>query len=123
MMILEHGGEPQYLDWEDCPKYRTVKLSQLIDQKDTLLKSKMYLRVTLDIPISYEEASFIKEEFMRNYSCRELTLIPSQQDDEINSNIDITKFESVDQIVAEEINAIDSDNYNKQTLLNIYNEL
>jgi hypothetical protein len=83
----------------------------------------MYLRVTLDIPISYEEASFIKEEFMRNYSCRELTLIPSQQDDEINSDIDITKFESVDQIVAEEINAIDSDNYNKQTLLNIYNEL
>ena len=83
----------------------------------------MYLRVTLDIPISHEEASFIKEEFMRNYSCRELTLIPSQQDDEINSDIDITKFESVDQIVAEEINAIDSDNYNKQTLLNIYNEL
>ena len=123
MMILEHGGEPQYVDWTDCPKYRTVKLSQLIDEKDSLLKSKMYLRVTLDINISYEEASFIKEEFMRNYSCRELTLIPSQQDDEINSDIDITKFESVDQIVAEEINAIDSENYNKQTLLNIYNEL
>ena len=121
MMILdrENDVEPEYINWLECPKYRTVKLSQLIDQKDTLLKSKMYLRVTLDIPISYEEASFIKEEFMRNYSCRELTLIQSQQDDEINSDIDITKFESVDQIVAEEINAIDSDNYNKQTLLNI----
>ena len=32
-------------------------------------------------------------------------------------------FESGQSIVAEEINAIDSDNYNKQTLLNIYNEL
>jgi len=50
-------------------------------------------------------------------------LIPSLQDDQINTDIDITKFESVDQIVAEEINAIESENYNKQTLLNIYNEL
>ena len=83
----------------------------------------MYLRVTLDIPISYEEASFIKEEFMRQYNCREITLIPSLQDDQINTDIDITKFESVDQIVAEEINAIESENYNKQTLLNIYGDL
>jgi hypothetical protein len=123
MMILEHGGEPQYLDWPNCPKYRTVKLSQLIDQKDSMIKDKMYLRVTLDIPISYEEASFIKEEFMRQYNCREITLIPSLQDDQINTDIDITKFESVDQIVAEEINAIESENYNKQTLLNIYGDL
>ena len=123
MMILEHGGKPQYLNWENCPKYRTVKLSQLIDEKDKLMKDKMYLRVTLDINISYEEASFIKEEFQRQYNCREITLIPSLQDDQINTDIDITKFESVDQIVAEEINAIESENYNKQTLLNIYNEL
>ena len=35
-----------------------------------MIKDKMYLRVTLDIPISYEEASFIKEEFMRSkYNC------------------------------------------------------
>ena len=88
-----------------------------------MIKDKMYLRVTLDIPISYEEASFIKEEFMRQYNCREITLIPSLQDDQINTDIDITKFESVDQIVAEEINAIESENYNKQTLLNIYGDL
>jgi len=123
MMILEHGGEPQYIDWPQCPKYRTVKLSQLIDQKDTLIKPNMYLRVTLDIPISYEEASFIKEEFMKNFECREITLIPSTQDDEINSDIDITKFESIDQIVSQEIEAIESENYNKQKLLDIYHEL
>ena len=123
MMILEHGGEPEYIDWPNCPKYRTVKLSRLIDEKDKLIKPNMYLRVALDIPISYEEASFIKEEFIKAYNCREITLIPSTQDDEINTDIDITKFESIDQIVAQEIEAIDSENYNKQKLLNIYNEL
>ena len=123
MMILEHGGEPEYINWWNCPKYRTVKLSQLLDEKETLIKPKMYLRVTLDLPISYEEASFIKETFIKEYDCREITLIPSTKDDEINSEIDITRFESVDEIVAKEIEAIDSDNFDRKKLLDIYRDL
>ena len=35
----------------------------------------MYLRVTLDLPISYEEANFIKETFHESdYNCREISL-------------------------------------------------
>lgn len=125
MMILdkENNKDPEYINWEDAPKYRTVTLSQLIDQKDTLLKSKMYLRVTLDIPISFEEANFIKETFMTEYSCREITLIPQKNLEEITTDVDITKFESVDQIVSNEILAIESENFDKSLLLNIYNEL
>jgi hypothetical protein len=77
----------------------------------------------LDLPISYEEANFIKETFMKDYECREISLIPSTQDDEMNSDIDITKFESVDEIVAKEIEAIDSPNYDKSKLLSIYRDL
>ena len=125
MMILdrENNQEPKYINWPDCPKYRTVKLSQLIDEKDILLKSKMYLRVSLDCPISYEEASFIKETFMQEYDCREITLITEKQLEEINTELDIAQFESVDQIVSNEILAIDSENYNKKLLLDIYSEL
>ena len=124
-MILdkENNKEPHYIDWLDCPKYRTVKLSQLLDEKDTLLKNKMYLRVTLDLPISYEEASFIKETFINEYDCREITLIPSQQDEEIHTDIDISTFESVDEIVTKEITALDTENYDKKLLLGIYDEL
>lgn len=123
MMVLEHGGKPEFIDWADCPKYRTLTLSKLIDEKDTILKNKMYLRVTLDIDISYEEASFIKEQFINGYDCRELVLIPSKQDEEINSDIDITTFESVDEIVSKEITAIESDNFDTNTLLSIYGDL
>lgn len=125
MMILdkENNKKPEYINWADCPKYRTVKLSQLIDEKDSLLKSKMYLRVSLDCPISYEEASFVKETFMEQYDCREITLIPEKQLEEINTELDIAQFESVDQIVSNEILAIDSENYNKKLLLDIYSEL
>ena len=125
MMILdrENNAEPEYINWPDCPKYRTLKLSELLDKTEEIIKSKMYLRVTLDLPISYEEAQFIKETFITQYDCREITLIPQKQIEEISTNIDIQQFESVDQIVSNEISAIDSDNFNKKLLLDIYNEL
>jgi len=125
MMILdkENDAEPLYLDWAECPKYRTVKLSQLIDEKDTLIKPNMYLRVTLDIDISFEEATYIKETFIDTYNCREITLIPQKHIEEINTDLDIEQFESVDQIVSNEIQAIDSEQFNKKLLLDIYNEL
>jgi len=123
MMILEKNGEPEFIDWPECPKYRTVNLSQLIDEADTLIKSKMYLRVTLDLPISYEEASFIKETFINQYGCREITLISQKQIDELSTDLDIQAFESVDQIVAKEITELDTNNYDKKMLLDIYNGL
>ena len=125
MMILdrENNAEPEYINWSECPKYRTVKLSQLIDEKDTLIKPNMYLRVTLDLPISFEEASFIKETFINEYQCREITLIPQKHLEEISSELDIANFESVDEIVSKEIMAIESEQFQKKLLLDIYNEL
>ena len=125
MMILdkENNAEPQYLNWADCPKYRTTTLSKLLDPDNDIIKPNMYLRVTLDLPISYEEASFIKETYISTHGCREITLIPQSQVEEISTELDISKFESVDEIVSKEISAIDSDTYNKKMLLDIYNEL
>jgi DNA repair exonuclease SbcCD nuclease subunit len=125
MMVLdrENDKEPQYINWPECPKYRTVKLSKLIDEQTTFIKPNMYLRVNLDLPITFEEASFIKETFITQYNCREISLIPQKSLEDISTQLDIAQFESVDQIVAGEIAAIDSDNFNKKTLLDIYSEL
>jgi Calcineurin-like phosphoesterase len=123
MMILEWGGSPEYHSWPKQPTYRTTKLSELIDRADEIIKPRTHLRVTLDIDISYEEASFIKEKFMADYDIRELTLIAEKKDIEINTNIDIQAFESVDQIVSNQIVSIDSDTYDKNTLLSIYSSL
>lgn len=123
MMILEWGKDPVFKDWDNSPKFRTLKLSQLIDDADNILKSKMHLRVTLDIDISYEEASFIKEKFISDYDIRELTLIPEKKDVEINTTIDVQAFESVDQIVSNQLVNIESESYDKKVLLEIYRSL
>lgn len=123
MMILEWGCDPVFKNWDSAPKFRTLSLSKLIDEADDILKNKMHLRVTLDIDISYEEASFIKEKFIGDYNIRELTLIPEKKEVEINTDIDIQAFESVDQIVSNQLVNIESDTYDKKVLLEIYKNL
>ncbi len=124
MMLMDWGGKPYFKNWPDAPKFRTVKLSKLIDEKDTLMKSKMYLKVNLDIDITFEEANFIKETFVAEHDIREISLI--QDKDDVTTILDDqadSKFESVDQIVTEQLVNIDSDSFDKKVLLEIYNSL
>lgn len=125
MMILDKENEldPQYINWEDCPKYRTVTLNDLLDPAKKIIKPKMYLRVTIDKQISYEEANLVKETFIKDYGCREITLISQRNLEEMSTALDISNFASVDQIVSNEILELDTENYNKKTLLDIYNGL
>jgi DNA repair exonuclease SbcCD nuclease subunit len=123
MMILEWGGTPEFKSWPNQPVYRTYKLSQIIDSPDKLLHNNMHCRVTIDLPISFEEANFIRETFIPQYNLRELMLIPEKVEvDSTTVAIDIN-FESVDTIVMNQINAIESDNFDKSLLLDIYKDL
>ena len=124
MMLLEWGGKPTFKTWEDAPKFRTLKLSELIDKKDEILKSKMYLKVHLDIDISYEEANFIKETFHNEYDIREFSLIQEKASLESNSEESLdSEFESVDHIVLSQLINIESETFDQQTLLKIYQDL
>jgi DNA repair exonuclease SbcCD nuclease subunit len=124
MMYMEWGGEPQFESWPDAPKFRTVKLSRLIDEQDTILKDKMYLKVNLDCNVSFEEANFLKETFMAAKDIRELQLIQERENLEgaIEDAVE-SKFESVDQIVTEQLVNIDSESFDKKLLLDIYHNL
>ena len=96
-MILEWGQTPVYHDWTDAPRYRVLSLSQLLDQPETHLNDKTYARVNIDINISYEEATFIKEEMAKTYNVRELSLIQSRGEVLTENAIGDVVFESVDQ--------------------------
>jgi len=124
MMILEWGKEPEYHAWPDQPTYRVLGLAHLIDHAPSILKPKMHVRVELDIDISYEEANFIKETFIRDYQLSEMALIPNKNNafEQDLSPGDIV-FESVDQIVTDQITNIESDIYDRSLLLQIYNTL
>lgn len=124
MMKISWGGEPEYIDF-DGPRYRTVPLSRLIDEADTILNDKTYCRAVLDVNITYEEASFIKETFAEQYNLRDITLIPNKKEEHSQDwqTIDDIEVENVDQIVYNSLNAVDSDMIDKKLLVDIYNSL
>lgn len=124
MMKLAWGAVPKYIDFNG-PRYRTVPLSRLIDEPEKVLNDKTYCRATLDIAISYEEASFIKETFSQQFSAREIALIPSKKEEHAQDwrVVDDIEVENVDKIVYNSLNAVDSDMIDKKILVDIYNSL
>ena len=120
-MFLEWDGEPQYVNWQEGPKYRVFTLKQLLDDHQNLLDEYTYARVKLDVSISYEEANFVREKFAEQYGVRELQLIPIKEEEEFEGGE--IEFESVDQIVITQLETIDSKTVDKEKLIDIYNSI
>jgi hypothetical protein len=124
IMILEWGGTPQFMSWPGQPTFRVYNLSDVLGSPETMFKPDMYARINIDVDLSYEEATFIRETFLHDYGLREITLIPAKTHNvngEVSSG-DIS-FESVDSIVTNQITAITSDHYDPNLLLDIYRYL
>jgi DNA repair exonuclease SbcCD nuclease subunit len=124
MMIIAWGEEPKYRAWPDAPKFRVYNLSTVLDDPVRLLPRDGYVRINLDIDISFEEASFIREKLMPEHHLRELTLIPIKQNLEEggleNSSI---QFDSIDKIVQSQIEELQDGAFDKKLLLDIYRNL
>jgi len=123
MMILEWGSEPEYHAWPDQPRYRVLQLSDIVDHADKILKPKMHVRINVDVDLSYEEANFIKETFMSTYKLRELSLIANKKVEVGNTEQGEIIFESIDTIVSNQINAISSEHFDRNLLLDIYRHI
>lgn len=121
-MFLTWDQKPVYVNWPDCPKYKVFTLTELLDNHQKLLDQYTYARIKLDISISYEEANFIREKFAEQYNVRELQLMPIKEDQSEFEGGEI-KFESVDQIVIQQLQTIESNTVNMQKLIEIYNSL
>ena len=122
-MYMEWDKEPEFLDYTNGPRFISINLSALLENPDIYLKPKTYLQVILDIDITYEEAAFLRETFLTQYSVREFKLIKNQEEEITKSYTANTEFKTVDQIVIEELTNIDSDSFVTSKLVEIYNGL
>jgi DNA repair exonuclease SbcCD nuclease subunit len=123
-MILEWGAEPEYLAWPDQPLYNVYDLSYVMDHAAEILRANQHVRVQLDIEISYEEANLIRDTYVTQYGLREMALIPHKRSSlEEDTTPGEIRFESVDQIVIQQITAIESDFYDTKLLLELYQTL
>lgn len=122
-MILQWGEDPEFHAWPEQPTYRVYNLSDVLTNTENLLKPNMHARITIDVDVSYEEASYVKETLVTQYGMRDLSLVPKKDLGAETQGLADLSFQSVDQIVSDQINNIDSTQYDPKLLLEIYQNL
>lgn len=122
-MFLEWGGKPEYVTWPEQPLYRTMTLSDMLNDTEKMLLPKLTARVAIDVEITYEEAQIIKETFIETHGLRRVELVHQSKQEADQSFADGVTFQSVDQIVIDGLNSVQSIGLKPDKLVNIYKSL
>ena len=65
----------------------------------------------------------MKEKIINDYKVREFKLTQPKSTEHIDGSDEVVKFDTIDQIIANEINNIESETFDKAVLLSILNEI
>lgn len=123
MMILDWGMEPKFKAWPGAPKYKTLKLSELLEAPTDFLDERTYARITTDVSINYDESQFMKDTFQAHFNPRKIDITPGTKAEAEQSFGEDVIFQTVDQIVLEGLKGIDSLTVDKGLLMEIYKGL
>lgn len=75
MAILDtKTDDVDFIDWEECPRYRKVKLSDVLNDPTLKFPPKCRVRCVIDVDIGYSDAQAIREEFTKTLGLREFSL-------------------------------------------------
>ncbi len=129
MMTYDHTkDEMLFENWEDCPKYVKTTLTDILDGSATLYPNSR-VKCIVDVPISFEESTALKQSFAEKYSLREFTMEESHEikaaisDTDIDIDWEDNKLAGVDELVEQMLREINSEHIDNQKLIDVYNEL
>lgn len=96
MCVLDTAADNvDFIDWDDCPKYRKVKLSDVLGDDALHFPPKCRVRCVIDVDIGYSEAQAIREEFTKALGLREFSLEENliEKKDAIEGNESLGDFD------------------------------
>jgi len=124
IMFLKWDGKPEFKAWKNTPRYRYAAISDLVEKPNEILGSKTYVRATLDIPIDFDDANFIRDTLTELFNLREFTFLPKKREqDLLEVDAQDTDFESVDSVVIGQLQTVDSKVFDSNLLISIYQAL
>lgn len=121
IMLLEWGKDPDFRAWPNQPLYQSIRLSDLLDQPERVLKPRMTLRLSVDLPLQYEEAQELRDGLVAAYGLRRIEL--NHVRDDVEPEMNDVEFQTVDQLVLASLHDIESVGLSNQRLTEIYQSL
>lgn len=122
IMILEYGNTPIFEKFPLAPKYRTLNLSELIEDPEKYIDNLTYIKITPDIELNYEDQSILNDVFQKNFNPRKLNFLPTllaqAEGSELEDEDD--EVETIDTIVLNGIDSIDSTVISKERLKELW---
>lgn len=129
MAIYHHDKEKiDYLNWKDCPKYLKVKFTDLLDETITIHPHSR-IRCVVDVPISFEESTYLRQQFIEDYNLREFMMEESIEmkavltETQASIDPDDVNLDSVNDLVIQMLNDIKSDHIDNTILIEQYQRL
>lgn len=129
MMTIDHATRTvDYIDWIDCPKYVKTTLSDLLD-KTVVLHTGARVKCIVDIPVTFEESTYLRAKFLDDHQLREFVTEESIQikqaltETQVKVKWDEKQIVTVDELVIEMLSDIDSDHIDNNELIAIYTSL
>lgn len=123
MAIVEWGKTPEFIPFPYAPKYKTLNLSELLEDPMNYIDSYTYAKITNDLDLSYEEVQLIKETFQYNFSPRRFDISTQSKHTDDSEYDSDSEFMTIDQIVMEGLLSIDSLSIDKNILVELYKGL
>lgn len=127
-MILEWDGEPEYLSWEEGPRYLRMQLSELVELIETdatagIITPNTVIECKDDLNIDLEQSLSIREELQ--VIMRDLRLKPASEVIDAGTETEVDGEDlSVEQLVVEHLTQIDTvgSDYESNILLDLFNK-
>ena len=123
IMFLKWGEEPEYQMWPGTPRFRYRTISQAVENYHEI-EPKTFMKATIDVEVDFEDIAFVKETLSAFKDMKELTLVEQRRDVDFEVIIDgEEQFESVDATVISNLQQIESNIFDSNYLIQIYEDL
>ncbi len=130
MMIYDHEtAKITYKNWKECPRYIKTRLTDVLD-KTVVITPEARVRCVMDVPISFEESTYLRAKFIEDYHLREFiteesadiaeAVVNTETSVVVNEN---TELDTVDELVVAMLKEIKSEHIENDMLVEQYRKL
>lgn len=128
MATYDHTtNDLQFINWDECPVYTRVTLTDLLDGQDLPMGARV--KCVINVPIDHSESSTIRKTYTEQFKLRAFNLEESPEvrealvETSADEDVVVVKATNTNEMVCEMLMGIDTKQIDNDMLIEIYQSL